>query len=130
MYLEIISQNEQINNLMSPPIGTCKTSSPVSSSELFDAPTSAIVGPVARVSRYNSQSSTGSHDESYISTHSEKRTRTSKSRTVTQRSIDPKSKTEINFLEYEKESLKNNISERNSDLSVNRKSHASMQRYV
>ena len=128
MYLEIISQNEQINNLMSPPIGTCKTSSPVSSSELFDAPTSAIVGPVARVSRYNSQSSTGSHDESYISTHNEKRTRTSKSRTVTQRSIDPKSKAEINFLESE--SLKNNISEINSDLSVNRKSHASIQRYV
>ena len=128
MYLEIISQNEQINNLMSPPIGTCKTSSPVSSSELFDAPTSAIVGPVARVSRYNSQSSTGSHDESYISTHSERRTRTSKSRTVTQRSIDPKSKTEINILEYE--SLKNNISEKNSDLSVNCKSHASIRRYV
>ena len=128
MYLEIISQNEQINNLMSPPIGTCKTSSPVNSSELFDAPASAIVGPVARVSRYNSQSSTGSHDESYISTHSERRTRTSKSRTVTQRSIDPKSKTETNFLEYE--SLKNNISERNSDLSVNRKRHGSSQRYV
>ena len=128
MYLKIISQNEQINNLMSPPIGTCKTSSPVNSSELFDAPTSAIVGPVARVSRYNSQSSTGSHDESYISTHSERRTRTSKSRTVTQRSVDPKCKTETNFLEYE--SLKNNISERNSNFSANRKRHESIQRYV
>ena len=113
---------------MSPPIGTCKTSSPVNSSELFDAPTSAIVGPVTRVSRYNSLSSTGSHDESYISTHSERRTRTSKSRTVTQRSIDPKSKTETNFLECE--SLKNNISERNLDLSANRKRHTSIQRYV
>ena len=128
MYLEIISQNEQINNLMSPPIGTCKTSSPVNSSELFDAPTSAIVGPVARVSRYNSQSSTGSHDESYISTHSERRTRTSKNRTVTQRSIDPKSKTEASFLECE--SLKNNVSERKSDRSANHKRQTSIQRYV
>ena len=130
MYLEIISQNEQINNLMSPPIGTCKTSSPVNSSELFDAPASAIVGPVARVSRYNSQSSTGSHDESYISTHSERRTRTSKNRTVTQRSIDPKSKTETNFLENEYESLKNNVSERKSDRSANHKRQTSIQRYV
>ena len=128
MYLEIISQNEQINNLMSPPIGTCKTSSPVNSSELFDAPASAIVGPVARVSRYNSQSSTGSHDESYISTHSERRTRTSKNRTVTQRSIGPKSKTETSLLEYE--SLTNNVSERKSDRSANHKRQTSIQRYV
>jgi hypothetical protein len=60
---------------MSPPIGACKTSSPVNSTEIFEAPTSAIVGPLTRTTRYNSKSSANSHDESYISSRSERQTR-------------------------------------------------------
>ena len=61
---------------MSPPIGACKTSSPVNSTEIFEAPTSAIVGPLTRTTRYTSKSSkANSHDESYISSRSERQTR-------------------------------------------------------
>ena len=60
---------------MSPPIGACKTSSPINSTEIFEAPTSAIAGPLTRSTRYNSKSSANSHDESYISTRIELQTR-------------------------------------------------------
>ena len=112
---------------MSPPIGTCKTSSPVNSTELFDAPTSAIVGPVARVSRYNSQSSTGSHDESYISTRSEKRTRLNKSKTVTQKSVNADGISETSTRETDRSNQKN-ISKTNLDLSAARKRHEDIKR--
>ena len=123
----VIIKDENIHSAMSPPIGTCKTSSPVNSTELFDAPTSAIVGPVARVSRYNSQSSTGSHDESYISTRSEKRTRLNKSKTVTQKSVNAGGISETSTRETDRSNLKN-ISKTSLDLSAARKRHEDIKR--
>ena len=114
---------------MSPPIGSCKTSSPVNSTELFDAPTSAIVGPVARSSRYHSQSSTYSHDESYISTRSERRSRVNNSNTVTQRSIHTETKPSTDLLERDGTN-QTNISKKDTDLSAARKRHENIKRYT
>lgn len=127
-FLVIIAvKDANIHSAMSPPIGICKTSSPVNSTELFDAPTSAIVGPVARVSRYNSQSSTGSHDESYISTRSEKRTRLNKSKTVTQKSVNVGEISGTSTRETDRSKLKN-ISKTSLDLSAARKRHEDIKR--
>ena len=115
---------------MSPPIGTCKTSSPVNSTELFDAPTSAIAGPVARASRYHSQSSTGSHDESYISTHSERRTQISRSTKVGRKTIDTDSKSESTINKSECDRLnKLSFSDSKSDLIEARIRHENIKRY-
>ena len=113
---------------MSPPIGSCKTSSPVNSTEIFDAPTSAIAGPVARSSRYHLKSSAHSHDESYISTSSERSTRVSNNKTVTQRRCHTQVPS-IDLLGNDG-TYQTNISNNNTDLSGARKRPKNIKRYT
>ena len=128
IYFHYIEQNEIIHNAMSPPIGSCKTSSPVNSTEIFDAPTSAIAGPVARSSRYHLKSSAHSHDESYISTSSERSTRVSNNKTVTQRRCHTQVPS-IDLLGNDG-TYQTNISNNNTDLSGARKRPKNIKRYT
>ena len=117
---------------MSPPIGTCKTSSPVNSTEIFDAPASAIVGPAIRATRFNSQSSTNSHDESYISTRSERRTRNNNNSlpgnpTSVRNDASTDFDEDVQQLTYSK-SQKTSIHSK-VDLSVARERHENIKRY-
>ena len=114
---------------MSPPIGACKTSSPVNSTEVFDAPTSAIVGPNGRVSKYISDSSTISHDESYISSRAERITRIKTSAKVNSKPLRNNEKSHSEFTDLASKSKgKIDIGDSDEDIKLARKRHQDIKR--
>ena len=114
---------------MSPPIGACKTSSPVNSTEVFDAPTSAIVGPNGRVSKYISDSSTISHDESYISSRAERITRVKTSPKVNSKPLKNNENFHSEFTDLaSKSKCKIAIGDSDEDIKLARKRHQDIKR--
>ena len=122
-------QNYIAENALSPPNEGWKTSSPINATEVFEAPTSAIPGPSqSRPKRYQSDSSTYSHDESYISSRSERLTRMPQNKLVEAISLKNESTKEQILSEHTIYTTENSSIKSNLDLSDARKRSESIKR--